>query len=209
MIEARRLEGARGERTLFRDLSFTVSPGELLRITGPNGAGKTTLMRILCGLSLQAGGEVLWNGEPIQRNRAAFHAELVYIGHASGLKADLTAAENLRIICALHGNDPGEDAILAALDTMGLAAQAELPAKVLSQGQRRRVSLARLIAEPACRLWILDEPFAALDVNATEQLRLIVEKHHSDGGMAIFTTHQEVPLPSRSLKTVDLTGARP
>ena len=209
MLEAHSLEAIRGERRLFSGLDFCARAGELLHITGPNGSGKTTLMRILCGLTLPTSGEVCWNHAPISRCRDEYHGSLLYIGHASGIKADLTAEENLRIACALRSRDPGRDAVRDALGALGLSAQAELPARVLSQGQRRRVSLARLLLEKACALWILDEPFAALDTGATETLRRLIESHQSAGGITMFTTHQEIPLAPHALRTLDLSGNLP
>src|SRR5262245_26491420 len=163
MLEARELAATRGETTLFSGLSFTLAPGALLRVTGANGSGKTSLLRALCGLLMPSAGEVRWNGESIRALREEFWKHLVYVGHADGLKGDLTVAENVAFACALAGLDVSYSRMDAAVESLGLAGRERLPVRALSQGQRRRTALALLAVSEALPLWILDEPFAALD----------------------------------------------
>ncbi|CCS00339.1 heme ABC exporter, ATP-binding protein CcmA [Salmonella enterica subsp. enterica serovar Agona str. 50.E.08] len=159
MLEARDLYCERDERTLFRGLSFTVDAGEWVQVTGGNGAGKTTLLRLLTGLARPDGGEVYWQGEPLRRVRDSFHRSLLWIGHQPGIKSRLTARENL------HFFHPGDGARLPeALAQAGLAGFEDVPVARLSAGQQRRVALARLWLTRAA-LWVLDEPFTAIDVN--------------------------------------------
>jgi heme exporter protein A len=192
MLEARQLACLRGERLLFRRLDFALGKGELLRVLGPNGVGKTSLLRMLCGLSHIEAGELLWNGQPVAGQRDAFHAALLYIGHAPALHDLLTPVENLRFAASLMGVDADEEPCSEALVELGLKKQLELPCKLLSQGQRRRVGLARLWLGAAQKLWVLDEPFTALDVSAVEALARRIDEHLSKGGSAIFTSHHDV-----------------
>lgn len=194
-LQAHSLSCIRGDRLLFSDLSVSVKSGELLYLQGANGAGKTTLLRTLCGLFEPDSGYISWNEEPIHSIGEDFFRQLLYIGHQPAIKLELTPLENLRISCALDGLSPAEDDIWQALETVGLRGFEDLPAKMLSQGQKRRVSLARLFLSDAA-LWVLDEPFNALDVYAVEMLQHVIAKHIGQGGLAILTTHQEVPLTS-------------
>lgn len=191
MLTARNLECIRGEHRLFSNLSFTVNPGELMFVGGPNGSGKTSLLRLLCGLSLPDDGEIYWNGTDIRKLGVDYRDVMTYLGHLGGIKDDLTAIENLRISCALAGCEIDEDQAADALGQIGLAGREMLPARVLSQGQRRRVALARLLVTRT-RLWILDEPLTALDVAAVELIKGILEHNLAKGGMVIMTTHQEL-----------------
>ena len=211
MLEADRLECARGERTLFRGLSFSVAPGQLLHLAGANGSGKTSLLRILCGLFSPVHGEVRWNGQPITDVREEFAAELLYVGHANALKDELTALENLEIGGTLSGRRCTADAAREALEQLGVGRCAPLPVRALSQGQRRRVSLARLAlrsmdasAGNACRLWILDEPFAALDTAAVAHLEQLIVAHVTAGGMAVLTTHQPLGVTTVGMFRIEL-----
>jgi heme exporter protein A len=163
MIEAVDLRCERGERLLFSGLSFSAERGTLLRIAGPNGTGKTSLLRIMCALLEPTAGEVRWKGGNIRRLREDYWKDLVYLGHLNGVKDDLTVRENLRIAVGLGGRRATEGDLARALDAVGLAGFEDSMARFLSQGQRRRVALARLYVSAAVPLWILDEPFTALD----------------------------------------------
>jgi heme exporter protein A len=189
VLEAADLECERGGRTLFRSLGFSLQAGELLRIAGANGSGKTSLLRMLCGLLAPAQGEVRWKGKDIARLREDYSRELVYIGHAPAVKDDLTAAENLAIACAVAGAPVSERAVAAALARFEM--REERPVRRLSQGQRRRSALARLALSAERPLWLLDEPFTALDAAGIAVVKELIEKHRAAGGAVVFTTHQD------------------
>ncbi len=184
----------RGTRRLFSDVTQTVASGELLRVQGPNGAGKTSLLRMLCGLLEPTEGRVLWRGEKLGAQRDTFGHDLVYLGHAAALKDDLTPLENLLDACALGGHPTNPPAALAALRAAGLRGHESTAVRRLSQGQRRRSALARLALCPAAPLWVLDEPFNALDVAATAWLSGLIEGHLQRAGMVVLTSHQDVAL---------------
>lgn len=203
-LEARQLECIRGNRLLFSDLSFTLGRGELLRVAGANGSGKTSLLRILCGLVAPSAGELRWQGRPIRAERDEYSRNLVYIGHLNALKGELSALENLQVAAALAGMPAEPGRMLAALDCFGVAHCAELPTMVLSQGQRRRAALARLALSPSVPLWILDEPFSALDVAAVVALERLLAAHLASGGMVVLTTHQEVGVVAQAVLRIDL-----
>ncbi|MGC2518434.1 MAG: cytochrome c biogenesis heme-transporting ATPase CcmA [Burkholderiales bacterium] len=194
MLEVMDLECVRGGRTLFSGLGFALRSGELLLVTGANGSGKTSLLRIVCGLLAPARGEVRWRGEDIRRLREEFWRQIVYIGHANAIKDDLTAAENLMMACTLAGLPVNAEEARAALRRLGLAGCEELPARVLSQGQRRRVALTRLALGQALPLWILDEPFTALDATAVNCVRDLIAQHVARGATVMYTTHQEAQI---------------
>ena len=193
MLTATQLACSRGERRLFGDLSFSVEPGGWLHVTGENGAGKTTLLRTLVGLSPADSGEIRWDGVPVRDHRDEFHKLLIYLGHQAALKDELSPLENLQLALALEGQPIKEAEALAALDTMGLRGREDLPARYLSAGQKRRVLLARLLLRRA-PLWVLDEPFNALDKAAVELLGVLLEAHLERGGMVVLTSHQPVPM---------------
>jgi heme exporter protein A len=203
MLEAVELECVRGDRRLFSGLNFGLEAGELLHLHGHNGSGKTTLLRVLCGLLLPSGGEVRWDGRSIRELREDYTAELTYIGHKNGIKGELTGVENLQIACRLDGVVVSEGQAWDTLEQMGLRGHEDLPAKTLSQGQRRRVALARLMLSKT-RLWILDEPFVALDKMAVGHLQSVIRDQVARGGMVILTTHQEVSLTQGHLRQLQL-----
>ncbi len=189
---------ARGGRTLFAGLSQSLSQGELLRVLGANGAGKTSLLRMVCGLLEPAEGQVLWRGQKLAAQRALFGAELVYVGHGAALKDELSPLENLLDACALGGVAASAPQALIALQGAGLRGHERTPARRLSQGQRRRSSLARLALSQDTPLWVLDEPFNALDAAATAWLTALIETHLSNQGMVLLTSHQDVTINARA-----------
>lgn len=184
---------ARGERQLFSGMNFRVLPGEILLVQGGNGRGKTSLLRLLTGLAHPLEGEVRWRGAPIQKARERYHGEMAYIGHVNGIKDELTPLENLRISAALAGRTLDEDAAQTTLTRLGLGRCLDLPARVLSFGQRRRVALAGLLAAGAL-LWILDEPLTGLDVHGVALIEGLLRQHTEQGGMVVMTTHQPLSL---------------
>ncbi|HEX5477732.1 MAG TPA: cytochrome c biogenesis heme-transporting ATPase CcmA [Burkholderiales bacterium] len=202
MLQATDLVCERGERVLFRGLSLSLEPGELLRVAGSNGRGKTSLLRILCGLLAPAQGEVRWKGAPIRELREDYGRELVYVGHAAAVKDDLTAAENLSISCRLGGARCGRQAVLEALHRFSVPHDVFL--KRLSQGQRRRAALARLLLSDAAPLWLLDEPFVALDAAASALVEALIRAHVASGGMAVYTTHQGAGIQAPAARLLDL-----
>jgi heme exporter protein A len=202
-LSAADLSCYRGERLVFSDLSFMVEGGEILEVAGPNGCGKTTLLRVLCGLLPPETGEIRWCGQPVSDVRSQFLRGLAYVGHADGIKGDLTVPENLHVARALHGGGGLEPE--AALQKMGLAELHERLGRFLSAGQRRRLALARLLLNRAS-LWILDEPYTALDKAAAASTSRLLEEHADQGGIVIFTSHHPVEL--RHAKVLRL-GASP
>ena len=189
-LEANALECVRGGRTLFQNLSFALGAGELLEVTGPNGSGKTSLLRMLCGLLAPEAGQILWRGKKIKALKEEYLKELAYLGHVGGVKAELSAAENLRIHYGLmEGRRPGDEKVGSALERMGLEGRAAQPAKTLSQGQQRRLALARLLISGRA-LWVLDEPLTALDGTGVRLVHSVIEEHLKGGGLAVLTTHQ-------------------
>lgn len=196
MLEIDKLACVRGSRLLFRQINAQVQPGDLLRVTGSNGAGKTSLLRLLCGLLEPTAGEVRWHKEKISKVREQFARSLLYIGHAGGLKDDLTASENLHVAETLAGRSITALDTRAALAAAGLQGREMMPARQLSQGQKKRVHLARTALPFAPSLWILDEPFNALDVTGCDWLSAQISAHLKQGGSAILTSHQPVLLGS-------------
>ena len=203
-LRADQLSCVRGERQLFSDIGFEINPGEALRVVGTNGSGKTSLLRMLCGLAQPAAGQVRWQGNDIRALREEYCRNLIFLGHASGVKDDLLAWENIVVAAGLSGKPVNHVAAGLALEQLGLGRAADLPTRALSQGQRKRVALARLPLGMATPLWILDEPFTALDQSAVNELCGTLNSHLAGGGMVIYTTHQEIELTARRLFRLDL-----
>jgi heme exporter protein A len=208
-LQAHQLACSRGDRTLFSGVSFELKPGEALWVSGDNGSGKTSLLRLLCGLASPSEGVVRWGGQDIRVLREDFHGHVRYVGHASGIKDDLTAWENVAIGTRLSGQPCSQDEAVQALDQVGLSSAARLPARSLSQGQRKRVALARLCVGPLPRLSVLDEPFNALDQPSIAHLCGTLNQHLAQGGMVVYTTHQAQALNPLHLHHLDLSQAQP
>ncbi|CAE6730505.1 cytochrome c biogenesis heme-transporting ATPase CcmA [Candidatus Nitrotoga fabula] len=198
MLEISNLACNRGDHLLFSDLNFSISAGQLLQVQGANGSGKTSLLRTLCGLVIPAMGEIKWRGQDIHELDEKFYAEMIYLGHSNAIKDELNAVENLRISAGLAGCKLDDKQIIAALRRMGLRGREMLPVRVLSQGQCRRVALARLLLINVS-LWILDEPLTALDVSAVGLMQELIGEHLANKGMVIYTTHQ--PLEVAGVET--------
>ena len=194
MLELRGATCVRGTRALFKGLDLLVPAGRLLRVQGVNGAGKTSLLRLICGLLAPADGAVLWQGQNIAALREEFNRQMVFLGHAAALKDDLSAIENLLAACRLGGVPVDAAQARAALIEAGLRGRDHAPARILSQGQRKRVALARLVLSTQTRLWVLDEPFNALDTVATAWLIGLIGAQVARGGIVVLTSHQSVDI---------------
>ena len=194
----------RGDRRLFSGLDLSVSPGTYVQLTGPNGSGKTSLLRILCGLLAPAEGQITWQGANIRSLGEEYVAQLTYLGHRHGIKEEFSPVENLRISNAVNGVSVSKERAEEVLGQMGLAGRESLPARLLSEGQRRRVGLARLLVCNT-RLWLLDEVLTSLDKGAVSLVRSLIENHLDGGGIAIVATHQELELSAGRTKRLELT----
>lgn len=198
LLDVRELACVRGHKPLFQGVSFALSEGHWLHLQGANGSGKTSLLRILAGLSPADSGEVLWRGQPVAAQGPAYAAERLYMGHQLALKEELSALENLLFEAAIMGRKLSHQQAMSALAQQGLAGREHLPLRVLSQGQKRRCALARL--QPGeYRLWLLDEPFVALDASAVQQLVDLLGRHIEQGGAVLYTSHQSVDLPGAGI----------
>jgi heme exporter protein A len=204
LMAARGLRFARNERPVFGPLDFAVSAGEALLVQGDNGAGKTTLLRVLAGLLRADAGDILIESRPAAREARA--RLVAYLGHLHAQKADLTALENLRFLCGLHGARPGM-ALESAMETVGLTGYEDTLARQMSAGQRKRLSLARLWLSPA-RLWLLDEPYANLDLEGIGLVNRMVQAHLAEGGAALVTTHGAYAAPPVRTRLLVLERAR-
>ena len=207
MLDAVNLSCERGERALFAGLEFSVTAGSLLRVAGPNGMGKTSLLRILCGLLEPAAGEVRWHGRNIRSQREEYWKDLVYVGHLNGVKEDLTVYENLKVAQAVAGRNVDRMVLHRALDAVGLGPFEHALARRLSQGQRRRVALARLFATTTAPLWILDEPFIALDQLGVASLSERIASHVGNANMVVLVTHQDVAIDVPRQQHIELAGS--
>ena len=203
MLEAINLTCVRGTRRLFKDLNFTVERGQLIELRGPNGSGKTSLLRILCGLATPAAGDVLWDGKKIRSLSEDYSAVVAYLGHQNAVKDELTAMENLKISAGVAGRSLANDEAQDVLARVGLTEQQNLPARVLSAGQRRRLGMTRLLTSDAT-LWILDEVLTSLDQTAMDLSREFMTEHLNKGGAAIVATHQDLNLAVSGVKRLQL-----
>lgn len=204
MLEISNLACTRGDHLLFSGLNFSLSSGELLQVQGANGSGKTSLLRTLCGFMMPTEGEIRWRGQNIRKLDEEYYAEMIYLGHLNAIKDELNAVENLRISAGLAGCEVDDKKLVAALRHMGLRGRETLPVKVLSQGQRRRVALARLLLSDAL-LWILDEPLTALDVGAIGLMQDLIAGHLAKNGMVIYTTHQPLEVAGVTTSRLSLS----
>lgn len=205
-LQADQLACSRGDTTLFAGLDFEIGAGEALWLRGANGSGKTSLLRLLCGLAEPAAGNVRWQGRDVRTLREDFNRELLYCAHTDSVKDDLSAWENIAFSARLQGRACDRSQAYRALSRVNLLPAANRPARSLSQGQRKRVNLARLYVEPAPRLCVLDEPFNALDHDAVETLTDTLSERLAQGAIVVYTTHQDLPLRAQRLHQIDLNS---
>ncbi len=192
----------RGGRTVFTDVDFAVGPGAALLLTGPNGSGKSSLLRLVAGLAEPAAGHIAWNGADVAEEPEEHHARLRYVGHHDAIKPALTVADNLAFWAGLYsgGGDVSSD-VTSALDRLGIGYLAQVPAQLLSAGQRRRLGIARIVAAPV-PVWLLDEPTVTLDADSVAVVEALIAEHRAAGGMVVVATHTGVDIPGAA--TLDL-----
>lgn len=193
----------RQERILFRNLNFDAHSGELVRILGKNGSGKSSLLKIIIGLLRPLSGEIQWNRQDIAVYRSDFVSQLTYIGHKAAIKTELTVTENIRTLLGFRGTQSSDESVANTLELLELAQYAQIQAGYLSQGQQRRIALSRLWLEPTS-LWVLDEPYTALDKQGIQQIDIAISKALSAGTIVIMTSHQESEFFRDRAKTVSL-----
>ena len=209
VLQAVGLACDRGERRLFEGLNLQLQPGSVTWLRGRNGRGKTSLLRLLAGLSTPAAGEVRIQGRPIGQAGAAWRRHWVYVAHHNALKDDLSATESLAFLARLHGLQASAQALQQALRRMGIGNRQHAPVRTLSQGQRRRIALARLALSGNAPLWLLDEPFDALDVDGIVALNGLIAEHAARGGCVLLTSHQALTLAAPTPQTLDLEAFAP
>lgn len=194
----------RGGRLVFTRLDFTLEPGGALLLLGPNGSGKSSLLRVLAGLLRPSAGRLEWNGQTLDDDPEAHAARTHYLGHHDAIKPVLSVAEMVRFWARLHRTDTAqaERATVAAIDRLGLSPLADMPGRMLSAGQKRRVNLARLLAAP-CPLWLMDEPTTALDRASIAVLEAMLAEHRAQDGMVVLSTHAEIALPGAAILSLD------
>ncbi|WP_413692394.1 cytochrome c biogenesis heme-transporting ATPase CcmA [Psychromonas sp. KJ10-2] len=205
MLECKDLTCVREQRVLFKQLNLIVKPGEILHIEGPNGVGKSSLLALVTGLSSAYSGDVYWQQQKITAQRETYYQDLLYLGHKSGVKAELTALENCQGFQRLYSSQTDVD-LYDVLLKVGLVGYEDIPAAQLSAGQQRRIALARMYFTE-CKLWILDEPFTSLDKEAIKSLETCLIKHAQQGGIVVLTTHQALSIPEANYKKLFLTKA--
>jgi heme exporter protein A len=203
MLEVNSLGCVRGDRRLFRNVNFALGPGSLLQVRGPNGSGKTSLLRMICGLLVPAEGHITWRGADILSLGEDYFTSLSYIGHRNGLKEELTPIENLRLASGLAGKQVSHQLAASVLGEVGLSGREHLPARLLSEGQRRRTALARLLTSETS-LWVLDEVLTSLDSSAVRFVTSLIEEHMNKGGITVVATHHEFDLSADSYQRLDL-----
>ena len=200
-LEARAISCMRGDRVLFSGLDLQVFAGQCLHIRGENGVGKTSLLRLLTGLSSPDSGEVLWDGQSIKKESSNYQGKLLFLGHRDALKEDLSAIENLHMYAAIDGIVLSEQDAFTCLSRFGLNGREDLPVSCLSAGQKKRVLMARMVTRCA-QVWILDEPFNALDAHAVKELQDLIVDHLESNGLVVLTSHQPLAIPG--LRVLDL-----
>lgn len=200
------LSARRGNQRLFQDLSFSLSPGQLVWLRGQNGSGKTTLLRMVAGLTRPEAGDLTWNGRALSA-ADDYHASLTYLGHTQGLKDDLTARESLLFLAQLHGQDCSIAQADGALRRLNIHHRRKLPVRMLSQGQRKRVALSRLALHHGPGLWVLDEPFDALDDSGIAIVQGLLQEHIARQGCVLMTSHIAVAVAGVQTREISLDPA--